>query len=156
MRESEVSKRRFPRTLWLGLFLVLAAPVLFMLVFIRFPVTRDVPWATLLMFGLGIGLLAHAMGQAYRGSATCRGKVITPIALTIAVVLGGFFSYVTLVGTRDLPVSGGAPRAGQRAPDFTLPDQDGRPVSLADLLAPGQWDAGQRGGVVLVFFRGHW
>lgn len=28
-------------------------------------------------------------------------------------------------------------QAGDRAPDFTLPDQDGRPVRLADLLAQG-------------------
>ncbi len=36
----------------------------------------------------------------------------------------------------------------ERAPDFTLPDQDGTPVSLADLLA--------RGPVHLVFYRGFW
>jgi len=36
----------------------------------------------------------------------------------------------------------------ERAPDFTLPDQDGRPVSLAREL--------QAGPVLLVFFRGHW
>ena len=35
-----------------------------------------------------------------------------------------------------------------RAPDFTLPDQDGRPVTLATEL--------QDGPVLLVFFRGHW
>jgi len=35
-----------------------------------------------------------------------------------------------------------------RAPDFTLPDQDGRPVTLSAELA--------RGPVLLVFFRGHW
>jgi hypothetical protein len=34
------------------------------------------------------------------------------------------------------------------APDFTLPSQDGRAVSLATELA--------RGPVVLVFYRGHW
>ena len=156
MTESAARKRRFPRSLWLGLLLVLAAPVLFMLVFIRFPATRDVPWATLLMFGLGIGLLAHAMRHAYRDSAAYRGKVMTPIALTLGVALGGFFSYGTLIGTRDLPASSGAPRAGQRAPDFTLIDQDGRPVSLAELLAASPGGAGRPGGVVLVFFRGHW
>ena len=85
MTESEVKKRRLPRSLWLGLFLVLAAPILFSLVFIRFPATRDVPWATLLMFGLGIGLLAHAMRLAFREGATHRGKVMTPIALAVGV-----------------------------------------------------------------------
>jgi hypothetical protein len=36
----------------------------------------------------------------------------------------------------------------ERAPDFTLPDQDGRPVTLSAELA--------KGPVLLVFFRGHW
>lgn len=36
----------------------------------------------------------------------------------------------------------------QRAPDFTLPDQEGRPVTLAREL--------ERGPVLLVFYRGHW
>jgi len=45
-------------------------------------------------------------------------------------------------------VSERTPRVGVLAPDFTLPDQDGRPVSLRATLA--------RGCVVLVFFRGGW
>ena len=39
-------------------------------------------------------------------------------------------------------------QAGQRAPNFTLPDAAGQPVSLAALLAAGP--------VVLVFYRGNW
>lgn len=39
-------------------------------------------------------------------------------------------------------------RAGQTAPDFTLPDATGHLVSLADLLGSGP--------VVLVFYRGGW
>jgi hypothetical protein len=39
-------------------------------------------------------------------------------------------------------------RVGQPAPDFTLPDAAGRPVSLRELLT--------RGPVVLSFYRGRW
>ena len=39
-------------------------------------------------------------------------------------------------------------RAGQQAPDFSLPNASGQPVSLATLLATGP--------VVLVFYRGNW
>jgi hypothetical protein len=39
-------------------------------------------------------------------------------------------------------------RAGQSAPDFTLPNATGTPVSLAALRA--------RGPVVLSFYRGRW
>jgi hypothetical protein len=39
-------------------------------------------------------------------------------------------------------------RVGRAAPDFTLPNADGRPVGLKDLLA--------RGPLVLSFYRGRW
>ena len=53
--------------------------------------------------------------------------------------------------TAELVVSGAAARAlkaGDKAPDFTLADPDGRPVSSADLLA--------RGPLVVSFYRGVW
>ena len=37
---------------------------------------------------------------------------------------------------------------GEQAPDFELPDQDGRPWRLSDQL--------QAGPVLLVFYRGDW
>ena len=54
----------------------------------------------------------------------------------------------------QLPPSTGAPSVGQKAPAFTLPDQQGKPVSLADLLkARG---AAKSNGLVLIFYRGYW
>lgn len=53
--------------------------------------------------------------------------------------------------TADLVASGAAARAlkaGDKAPDFTLGDSDGKPVSLAELLS--------RGPLVLSFYRGVW
>ena len=53
--------------------------------------------------------------------------------------------------TDDLRASGimdQVARVGTLAPDFTLPDVAGRPVSLAALRA--------RGPVVLSFYRGRW
>ena len=51
---------------------------------------------------------------------------------------------------REIEASGTAPglSVGDRAPEFTLPDQAGRPVSLTERLATGP--------VVLVFYRGDW
>lgn len=42
----------------------------------------------------------------------------------------------------------GAPNVGEPMPDFTMPDQDGRLVTLSDILADGP--------AVLAFHRGHW
>ncbi|PYL30538.1 MAG: hypothetical protein DMF45_02300, partial [Verrucomicrobia bacterium] len=41
-----------------------------------------------------------------------------------------------------------APRVGEKAPQFSLPDQNGKQVALTDLLSPN--------GAVLIFYRGHW
>ncbi|MBI4870056.1 MAG: AhpC/TSA family protein [Candidatus Riflebacteria bacterium] len=52
---------------------------------------------------------------------------------------------------RDLTRSGlleHSLKPGARAPDFTLPNSEGKSVQLRELLA--------RGPVVLVFYRGHW
>jgi len=55
---------------------------------------------------------------------------------------------------QNVPAAPSAPKVGERAPEFTLPDTDGKPVSLADLLKP---DApGERPWVLLVFYRGYW
>ena len=53
--------------------------------------------------------------------------------------------------TEDLRQSGLAERAlktGERAPAFTLNNQDGNSISSAELLA--------KGPLVITFFRGHW
>jgi len=54
-------------------------------------------------------------------------------------------------GTEELRQSGLAERAlktGDRAPAFTLNNQDEKSVSSAELLA--------KGPLVITFFRGHW
>jgi len=78
--------------------------------------------------------------------------------------LGGFlaklipliFVFCGFVDTSlsQLPASSGAPLVGQKMPDFTLPDQNGKSVSLADLLREGP--QGKSSGLVLIFYRGYW
>ncbi len=53
-------------------------------------------------------------------------------------------------GVAEIEASQAAPglAVGDRAPDFTLPDALGRPLSLADLLAEGP--------AVVTFYRGEW
>ena len=53
----------------------------------------------------------------------------------------------------QLPASKGAPKVGQKAPDFTLPDSSGKPVKLSGLLAG---EGGRGPWVLLVFYRGYW
>lgn len=54
------------------------------------------------------------------------------------------------------PLSKNTPNAGEKAPDFTLPDTANKLVKLSDVLAePGA--KGQKGSwVLLIFYRGYW
>lgn len=63
-----------------------------------------------------------------------------------AEVLEGFRRMVAEQAAVDYAAR--APKVGDRAPDFTLPDQLGRRVSLAGEL--------ELGPVVLIFYRGEW
>ena len=149
-------KRRWNLRLWAGFLLVVGAFLAYPLVFIRFPATRDVPWATVLMFVAGLAVLASGLRRSYREPALYRGKVAGPILGVLGLLLFAFFWAGLLCFARQLPPSTGAPRVGDRAPDFTLPDQDGNAVSLSGLLSSAGGESVRRGGVLLVFYRGHW
>ena len=68
-------------------------------------------WAALLIVGL---FRAFGRPQVYRG------KIFGSIFAVIAVLLVAFFSYEILYSLRQVPASVGAPRVGQKAPDFFL------------------------------------
>jgi len=142
-------KRKWNWRLWVGFLLVLAGLLSFVPVFAQFPITRDFPWVNLSLFAIGGVLLMIGLARAYRQSEAYRGKVSGPI-LTILSVLGiAFFCYGIFYHARQLPASAQAPHAGQKAPDFSLPDQNGKMVSLSDLLSSGK-------GALLIFYRGYW
>jgi hypothetical protein len=117
--------------------------------FARFPITRDFPWANFLLFGIGVVLLIIGLFRAFGRPQVYHGKIFGSIFAVIAVLLVAFFSYEIFYVLRQVPASGGAPRVGQKAPDFFLSDQNGKPVGLGDLLSNSS-------GAVLIFYRGFW
>jgi hypothetical protein len=144
-------RRRINVSIWAGFLVVILAFVAEMTVFVRFPVTRDTPWAALSSCAAGLLLMARGLVRAYRQPALYRGRVAGPILGSVALALVAFFGYGLIVTARQLPASSGAPRVGRKAPVFTLPDRDGNPVALAELLG-----AEGVGGALLIFHRGHW
>ena len=158
-------KRRWNASVWVGLAVVLAGVASYPLIFIRYPITRDVPWASLLIMALGLVLLAVGVARAFRRADAYRGKVFGCILGVLAVAVAAFFCYGVFYATRQLPTSHGAPRAGQVAPDFTLPDSTNNPVNLSGMLSSSFAPNGAIGpaisgdktaAAVLIFYRGYW
>lgn len=151
-------KRRWNVFVWAGFLVILAAFFTYLPFFSRFPITRDFPWANLLLFAGGWVLLTLGLMRAFREPQLYRGKVSGLILETLSVLLIGFFVFGIFLYAKQLPASSRAPQVGQKAPDFTLADKDGNPVSLSTLLAsPGNsGGADQTHGVVLIFYRGYW
>ena len=151
-------KRRFHWSLAAGFLLVLAGMLTFP-VFAQFPATRSFAWVNLLLLVGGVILLATALTRAIRQPQVYRGKILGGILTVVSVLALGFFC----VG---IFIFGGVPKpeamqtAGKKAPEFSLPDQDGNNVSLSDLLGSsqtGQASAGSQGkGALIIFYRGHW
>ena len=88
---------------------------------------------------LAVVLAAVAVVQSRRW-LTVSALVVSALLLSLA----GVFNFV-LARVPSMP---SAFVVGQPAPDFTLPDAAGRPVSLMDYRG--------RKPVVLVFYRGYW
>jgi len=141
--------------MWAGLLLSVVAFVSYFFVFVRFPVTRDFPWASLLLFGAAAALLLVGLRRAFAPERRLPSKVAGLVAATLSVAIFGFFVFSTFIMARWMPAAQGAPRVGQKAPEFSLPDTDGRHVSLSELLStPINGKAPK--GVLLVFYRGYW
>jgi len=141
-------KRKWNWPIWVGFVLVLAGLFSYTF-FTQFPITRDFPWATLLLFGIGALLLVVGLFRAFGRPQLYQGKILGSIFTAIAFVLFSFFAYEIFFVLRQVPPSVGAPRVGQKAPDFTLPDQNEKPVALAGLLSRSK-------AVALIFYRGFW
>jgi hypothetical protein len=143
--------------LWAGFLLSLIAFLSYPFLFVRFPVTRDFPWANLLLFAFAAALLIVGVRRAFAAerSHPRRSKVAGIILATLSVAIFGFFIFAALIFARNLPPSHGAPRVGQKAPDFTLADTNSKSVSLSELLT-SPVNGNSPKGVLLVFYRGYW
>lgn len=131
--------------LWGGLALAIVAFLSYFILFSRWPVTRDVPWVNYILFAIALGLLFVGLRRAIAEHHSVRGV----IAMVAGVVIAAGFVYGIVVGSKDMTAFTNVPRVGQKAPDFTLRDANGKPVVLSQLAAANR-------GVLLVFYRGYW
>jgi len=138
-----MNERRFNWMLWSGLALAVVAFFSYFLFFARFPITRDVPWASYLLFIVATILLIAGLRRAPR-------KVLASIVTVIGISVFALFIGVVAIGSKLIPASHGAPKVGQKAPEFALRDTSGKVVTLQNLLASSPR------GVLLIFYRGYW
>lgn len=157
--------KRFNWPIWAGFLLTLISGFSFLFFFINFPITRDFPWANLLLFAIAMALIVAGLRRAFAvpqpaelgAKRSILSKMLASVLATLSVLMIGLFVFSVFVASRWLPPSTGAPQAGQKAPEFTLSDMSGKQVSLSELLAapvPGQANA--KKGVLLIFYRGYW
>ena len=152
-----MNARQINWSLWIGLLLTLIGGFSYIAVFIWFPITRDFPWANLLIFGVAVVFLWLGLrrGFARERAHPKRSKVITSLVTLFSVAIIALFLFSYFVFARWLPASTGAPQVGQKVPEFTLPDSTGKQVSLNELLtAPIDGKAPK--GVLIIFYRGYW
>jgi uncharacterized membrane protein YhaH (DUF805 family) len=157
----------------LALLVALAALLSNLAVFMRPPGERAIPLLSLALAFLAFILLVAGIRKAF---ARNRGKILSSVLGILALLVCGVTAFA-YISARQLPKSAGAPRIGEKAPDFTLPDSTGKPVSLAQLLgsaaAPATSAAAQVSpvgqapaaaatsgpapkAVLLIFYRGYW
>jgi len=154
--------KRFNWQIWAGFLLSLFAFLSYPLLFVRFPITRDFPWANLLLFAVAVLLTFLGVRRAFASDRRRPrlAKIGGSILAALSVVILGLFVFSIFIFARWMPAAHGAPQLGQKAPDFTLNDTNGKPVTLAELLSsPGSSVGGANTapkGVLLIFYRGYW
>jgi hypothetical protein len=141
--------------IWAGLLLTLFAFVSYFFVFVRFPITRDFPWANFILFAVAAALLLIGIRRAFARMLPRRSKVAGVIITGLSIVIFAFFVFATLIMPRWMPAARGAPKVGQKAPEFALTDTNQKTVTLAELLSTPVKEKPAR-GVLLIFYRGYW
>lgn len=136
---------------WFGLLLALVALLSNAGFFLGLPGQRAIPWLSVALAIAALVYVAVGIMRAFRQPQVYRGKVSSSILGVVSLLICGLVGFASF-HSRDLPVATSAPQVGQKVPDFTLADTNGKQVSLGQLL--GTPPAPK--GVLLVFYRGYW
>ncbi len=113
------------------------------------------PWANLLLFAVAMVLVVVGLRRAFAPGRKRVSKISGSILAGLSVTILALFIFMAFVLGRQLPGSSNAPKVGQKAPEFTLPDANGNNLALSDLLTTPV-NGHPTKGVLLVFYRGYW
>ena len=122
--------------------------------------TRAVIWPALLLFAVAAVLLFSGLKRRSREPELYRGKIAGYVLTTLSVLILGLFGFVVYQISRVFPDAKNAPQIGQRAPEFSLVDTNGKNFALPELLSTPITNSGSAArptkGVLVVFYRGYW
>ena len=143
--DSASARRPGNHLVWIGPLVALTGVVSYFLVFARWPALRDFPWINLPLALAGFAASVAAFRKRRKDSRLSVSLAWS--SLGISALLGGLFCFYVFYFSSTLPVPTAITMEMEQAADFSLADQDGRGVRLADMRGKN---------VVLVFFRGFW
>ena len=147
--------KRINWQIWTGFLLSLIAAFSYPFVFVRWPLTREFPWANLVLFAVALVFLFFGVRRAFKPAKTIVSKIFSALASAFGVFLLAALLFMFFVMGSWLPASTGAPQVGGKAPAFTLTDSNDKPVTLAQLLVEPINNQPPK-GVLLIFYRGYW
>ena len=147
--------KRFNWATWSGFLLSLFAFLSYYFIFVWFESTRDFPWANLLLIAGAVILLVLGLRKGFARDRSKISKVVTSLATVLGLAVCVLFIFLFFVFARHLPASTGAPHVGQKAPEFSIPDTNNKPVTLAELLSTPVAGRPPK-GALLIFYRGYW
>ena len=151
----QTSVRKINWQIWAGFLLSLFAGLSYPLLFVRWPITREPPWANIVVFAIALIFLFFGLRQAFKPGKRVVAKIFSALAAAFGVLLLAGLLFMFYVMGSWLPASRGAPQVGQKAPDFSLTDSNNKPVTLAQLLSEPINNKPPK-GVLLIFYRGFW
>ena len=147
--------KRLNWQIWAGFLLSLIAGLSYPFLFVRWTITREFPWANLVLFALALVLLFFGLRRAFKPDKSIFAKIFSCLTAAFGVLLLAGLLFMIFVMGSWLPRSLGAPQVGRKAPDFTLTDSNNKPVTLAQLLTE-PFNNKPPKGVLLIFYRGYW
>jgi len=125
------------------------------LFFFKIPGQQALPWLSLLLSLIALALVGLGLKRAFGQPEVYRGKISAVVLAVVSVVLFGF-GLLASYSSRNIPGVLGAPQVGQKVPEFSLANSNGKPVSLSQLLSAPMAKASHPKGILLVFYRGYW
>src|SRR5437764_5430360 len=145
--------KRINWPIWLGFIISVFAFLSYPLIFVDWAVTRDFPWANIVLFVVAAFLLFVGIRRAFAPDRRRLSKIFAALVAALSVLVFGLFIFTAFTGSRWLPASTGAPQVSEKAPGFTLNDTNNKPVSLNELLLQ-PINKQRPEGVLLILSRG--